>query len=96
MLSELGAKYFAIELDQVGTSSTTFRFSIQDDADSSYLHERMDLLDDGSAIQSALAEMTGQKTVPNVWIDKKHIGGNSDMEAKRKELPQLLKDAGAL
>lgn len=52
--------------------------------------------DDGSAIQSALAEMTGQKTVPNVWIDKKHIGGNSDMEAKRKELPELLKDAGAL
>ena len=89
MLSEMGAKYFAIELDQVGTSTFSFipRCSFCSHDESS---------DDGTAIQSALAEMTGQKTVPNVWIDKKHIGGNSDMEAKRKELPELLKDAGAL
>lgn len=85
----MGAKYFAIELDQVGTS--TFKF---DPRCSSCSHDESS--DDGSAIQSALAEMTGQKTVPNVWIDKKHIGGNSDLEAKRKELPELLKDAGAL
>lgn len=85
----MGAKYFAIELDQVGTSTFSFhpRCSLCSHDESS---------DDGSAIQSALAEMTGQKTVPNVWIDKKHIGGNSDLEAKRKELPELLKDAGAL
>ena len=52
--------------------------------------------DDGSAIQGALGEMTGQTTVPSVWISKKHIGGNSDLQAKKSDLPELLKDAGAL
>lgn len=56
----------------------------------------MQILDDGSAIQSALAEISGQSTVPNVFISKKHIGGNSDVQAKKKDLPELLKDAGAL
>ena len=56
----------------------------------------METLDDGSALQGALAEMTGQSTVPSVFISKKHIGGNSDVQAKKKELPELLKDAGAL
>lgn len=52
--------------------------------------------DDGSAIQSTLGEMTGQTTVPNIFIAKKHIGGNSDLQAKKKELNSLLKDAGAV
>ncbi|CAH2080036.1 unnamed protein product, partial [Thlaspi arvense] len=30
---------------------------------------------DGSKVQSALAEWTGQRTVPNVFIGGKHIGG---------------------
>jgi glutaredoxin 3 len=34
--------------------------------------------------------------VPNIFINHKHIGGNSDLQAKKAELPQLLKDAGAL
>jgi glutaredoxin len=55
-----------------------------------------DSADDGSAIQAALAEMTGQSSVPNIFIKQKHIGGNSDLQAKRAELPQLLRDAGAL
>ena len=53
-------------------------------------------LDDGSAIQSALAEMTGQSSVPNIFIAKKHIGGNSDLQAKKGNLKGLLADAGAL
>jgi len=69
LLSEKGAKFYAIELDQV---------------------------DDGSAMQSALGEMTGQTTVPNIFIAQKHIGGNSDLQAKKGELPSLLKEAGAL
>ncbi|KAH7047391.1 putative glutaredoxin Grx1 [Macrophomina phaseolina] len=69
LLSELGAKYYAIELDQV---------------------------DDGAAIQDALEEMTGQRSVPNIFIDKKHIGGNSDLQAKKAELPNLLKAAKAI
>ena len=53
------------------------------------------VLDDGSAIQAALADMTGQSTVPNVFIKQQHIGGNSDLQAMRGSLPNMLKDAGA-
>jgi glutaredoxin 3 len=52
---------------------------------------------DGDAIQSALAELTGQRTVPNIFINKKHIGGNSDLEKiKGKDLEALLKEACAI
>lgn len=40
--------------------------------------------------------MTGQRSVPNIFIDKKHIGGNSDLQAKKSQLPELLKAAKAL
>ena len=36
----------------------------------------------GTAIQAALKEMTGQGTVPSVWVNGKHIGGNSDLQSK--------------
>jgi hypothetical protein len=51
--------------------------------------------DDGSAMQSVLADITGQSTVPNIFIAQKHIGGNSDLQAKKSELANLLKEAGA-
>ncbi|CAG86752.2 DEHA2D03410p [Debaryomyces hansenii CBS767] len=35
----------------------------------------------GRTIQDALREMTGQNTVPNIFINRKHIGGNSDLQA---------------
>jgi glutaredoxin 3 len=54
------------------------------------------LLDDGSAIQAALSDITGQSTVPNVFIKQQHIGGNSDLQAIKGQLPNMLKDAGAL
>ncbi|EEP82695.1 glutaredoxin [Uncinocarpus reesii 1704] len=69
LLTEQGADFFTMELDQV---------------------------DDGAAIQAALEELTSQRTVPNVFIDHKHIGGNSDLQARKGELPGLLKAAGAL
>jgi len=69
LLSEMGAKFYAIELDQV---------------------------DDGAAIQDALQNMTNQRSVPNVFIGKKHIGGNSDLQAQKDQLPTLLKQAGAV
>lgn len=56
----------------------------------------LDQESNGSAIQDALHELTGQKTVPNIFINRKHIGGNSDLQAKKGELPTLLKEAGAL
>ena len=30
----------------------------------------------GGAIQRALLQLTGQQTVPNVFIHSKHVGGN--------------------
>ncbi|MCJ1284153.1 hypothetical protein MMC26_003484 [Xylographa opegraphella] len=69
LLSQLGAKFYTIELDQV---------------------------DDGAAIQDALEEMTHQRSVPNIFIKKQHIGGNSDLQAKKSELPGLLQTAGAV
>lgn len=56
----------------------------------------MTTTEDGSDIQAALAELTSQRTVPNIFINQKHIGGNSDLQAKKGQLPGLLKEAGAL
>ncbi|KAJ5585083.1 uncharacterized protein N7459_004883 [Penicillium hispanicum] len=53
-------------------------------------------IDDGSAIQTALEEISNQRTVPNIFIGQKHIGGNSELQAKKSELPALLKEVGAL
>ncbi|CZT16980.1 probable glutaredoxin Grx1 [Ramularia collo-cygni] len=69
LLSEMGAKAYYIELDQV---------------------------DDGAAIQDALEGMTSQRSVPNIFINKKHIGGNSELQGKKSQLPTLLKEAGAV
>jgi len=53
-------------------------------------------IEDGSAIQDALQEISGQRTVPNIYIKQKHIGGNSDLQAIKNTLPQLLKEVGAV
>ncbi|EEH04939.1 predicted protein [Histoplasma capsulatum var. duboisii H88] len=55
----------------------------------------LDQLDDGAAIQSALAELTNQSTVPNIFIGQKHIGGNSDLQARKGELSALVSAAMA-
>jgi glutaredoxin 3 len=60
------------------------------------MNANIDLTDDGSAIQDALAEISNQRTVPNIFIQQKHIGGNSDLQAKKSQLPELLKAAGAV
>ncbi|KAE9394440.1 glutaredoxin [Gymnopus androsaceus JB14] len=41
----------------------------------------LDYLDNGSEIQSYLAQKTGQRTVPNVFIKSRHIGGNDNIQA---------------
>ncbi|XVF58031.1 hypothetical protein PTKIN_Ptkin07bG0029700 [Pterospermum kingtungense] len=53
---------------------------------------------DGSEIQAALAQWTGQRTVPNVFIGGKHIGGCDTTTAlhKKGELIPLLTEAGAV
>ena len=55
------------------------------------------IVDDGAAIQDALQEMTSQRSVPNIFIGKEHIGGNSDLQAlSEKSLKEKLTKAGAL
>ncbi|KAI1026026.1 hypothetical protein LB505_004571 [Fusarium chuoi] len=53
---------------------------------------------DGSALQDALEQISGQRTVPNVYIKQQHIGGNSDVQSLKSggKLASLLKEAGAL
>jgi len=34
----------------------------------------------GGEIQGELAKMTGQRTVPNVFVKGKHLGGNDDTQ----------------
>ena len=50
----------------------------------------LDQMGNGGDIQSTLKSMTGQSTVPNVWINGKRIGGNDDTQklgaAKIKEM----------
>lgn len=52
----------------------------------------------GSDLQDALQEISGQRTVPNVYIKQKHIGGNSDVQALQSggKLKALLQEAGAI
>ncbi|KAI8531681.1 hypothetical protein RHMOL_Rhmol11G0154800 [Rhododendron molle] len=58
----------------------------------------LDEENDGSEMQQALAELTGQGTVPNVFIGGKHIGGCDAVLQKhqRGELVPLLTEAGAI
>ncbi|KAK3032095.1 hypothetical protein RJ639_036309 [Escallonia herrerae] len=58
----------------------------------------LDRESDGSDLQSALAELTGQRTVPNVFIGGKHVGGCDKTTAMYKagQLVPLLTEAGAI
>ncbi|KAK7395652.1 hypothetical protein VNO78_16217 [Psophocarpus tetragonolobus] len=58
----------------------------------------LDSESDGSDIQSALAEWTGQRTVPNVFIGGNHIGGCDKTTALHNQgkLVPMLTSAGAL
>lgn len=53
---------------------------------------------DGDETQTALLEWTGQRTVPNVFINGKHIGGSDVVIAKHEQgqLVPLLAEAGAI
>lgn len=52
----------------------------------------LDLDDNGQAIQDALLEISGQKTVPNVFVKGNHIGGNDDTQlaAKMGKIKKML------
>lgn len=48
--------------------------------------------DDGEKMQNYLFEKTGQRTVPNIFINGKHIGGCDDL-LSTSNLPELLTSA---
>ncbi|KAG2203369.1 hypothetical protein INT47_010067 [Mucor saturninus] len=43
----------------------------------------LDKENNGSAVQQYLAEKTGQRTVPNIFINQQHIGGCDDLLAAK-------------
>lgn len=86
----MGATFYTLELDQVGKRNL-WKLALHTD------NELVDTCaDDGVAIQDALKEITSQSSVPNIFINKQHIGGNSDLQAKQSQLHSLLKEAGAV
>ncbi|CAI9272312.1 unnamed protein product [Lactuca saligna] len=52
----------------------------------------LDHRDDGSQIQDVLLDLVGRRTVPQIFVNGKHIGGASDLEAavRNGELQELL------
>mmetsp|Transcript_21664 Transcript_21664/g.20813 ORF Transcript_21664/g.20813 Transcript_21664/m.20813 type:complete len:114 (-) Transcript_21664:372-713(-) len=52
----------------------------------------LDKISGGSAIQAALLEFSGQRTVPNVFVNGTHLGGNDDTQAafRSGELSKML------
>lgn len=55
----------------------------------------LDLDPIGAEIQNALKTKTGQSTVPNIFINGQHIGGNSDLQALN-ESGELLNKVNAV
>ena len=56
----------------------------------------LDLMEDGVEIQKELERTTGQRTVPSVFVNGKHLGGNDDTQhaAKTGELRSMLIQVG--
>ncbi len=52
----------------------------------------LDLRPDGDVMQAALTRMTGQRSVPNVFVNGNHVGGNDDTHAAHRsgKLDELL------
>ncbi|KII93057.1 hypothetical protein PLICRDRAFT_49142 [Plicaturopsis crispa FD-325 SS-3] len=52
----------------------------------------LDEIDEGSAIQDYLQEKTGQRSVPNVFVNQKHVGGSDTVVAlnSKGELSALV------
>lgn len=44
----------------------------------------LDQVDGGDDIQRALMAISGQRTVPNVFVKGEHLGGNDDTQAAAK------------
>ena len=62
-----------------------------------YTAIELDEREDGDAIQATLLQITGQRTVPNVFVAGQHIGGNDDTQqaAQSGKLAALLQSPPA-
>jgi len=60
-------------------------------ADAVRVHD-IDTMPNGYEIQRELEKLTGQRTVPNVFVNHTHVGGNSNAQAAQRSgrLRQLL------
>ncbi|NXW10866.1 GLRX1 protein, partial [Fregetta grallaria] len=47
-------------------------------------------------VQHYLQQRTGQRTVPRVFLGRHCIGGSSDLQNMRSQLPGMLRQIGAL
>ena len=56
----------------------------------------LDMIPDGDAMQNTLHQLSGQRTVPNIYVGGKHLGGCDDTKAARAsgKLKQMLDNAG--
>jgi glutaredoxin 3 len=54
----------------------------------------LDTFAEGKDIQQELKSLTGQSSVPSIWIKGKFMGGNSDVQAAALsgKLQELLKE----
>ena len=57
----------------------------------------LDQIGNGDRIQNALAAKTRQRTVPNIFINGRHLGGNSDLQYANKsgKLDQMLQKSAS-
>ena len=49
-------------------------------------------VDGNPQLRQKMTEMSGQRTVPQIWVGEQHVGGYTDLEAleRRGELDTLL------
>lgn len=68
------------------------------DLRASYKVVELNIESDGPEMQDALAEHSGQRTVPNIFIKEKHIGGCDSILRIHKDglLVPMLTDAGVI
>ncbi|KAI8854078.1 thioredoxin-like protein [Chytridium lagenaria] len=67
--------------------------SLLDSLNVKYTAVELDNESNGSEIQGVLAEISGQRTVPNIYINKTHVGGCDALHAAHSsgQLKTLLK-----
>ncbi|KAL8118086.1 hypothetical protein AgCh_015844 [Apium graveolens] len=55
----------------------------------------LDLREDGSEIQNVLLDLVGRRTVPQIFVNGKHIGGSDDLQnaVENGELQKYLSKA---